>query len=127
MDVSENNIDKRAAEYLVQAITPPVPTISFPDTTTSSSNSPSLTSETLPTEPTSTISNSTETSEVVEARDEEQETENPFYDGGDDDILGPLFTVAPLLKEDSNLEVGTVLSIRLENCGLKSQALEALG
>lgn len=39
----------------------------------------------------------------------------------------PLFTVAPLLREDGVVQVGMVLSIRLENCGLKGQGLEILG
>lgn len=41
--------------------------------------------------------------------------------------LEPLFEIAPLLKEEKNSEAGTVLSLRLENCGLRGQALEVLG
>lgn len=133
LDVSENSIDKRAAEYLVQAITPSTTSISSPASQSLLAlySTPSINFNSLPLAPDTApekvlpIDESTEKVEIPIA--EEVETENPFYDGGDDDELGPLFTVAPLLKEDSSLEVGTVLSLRMENCGLKGQALEILG
>ncbi|GAA93571.1 uncharacterized protein L969DRAFT_95783 [Mixia osmundae IAM 14324] len=45
--------------------------------------------------------------------------------GSDDEDSGPLWPGAPNLK-DGGHEPSSVTSIRLENCGLKSQALEAL-
>jgi len=42
--------------------------------------------------------------------------------------LEPLFEVAPLLKEEEkDSQAGSVLSLRLENCGLRGQTLEVLG
>lgn len=39
----------------------------------------------------------------------------------------PLFDIAPLLKEDWSSEPSTVLSLRMENCGLRGPALEVIG
>lgn len=41
--------------------------------------------------------------------------------------LEPLFEVAPLLREEKDSQAGAVLSLRLENCGLRGQVLEVLG
>ena len=42
--------------------------------------------------------------------------------------MEPLFEVAPLLKEeDKENQAGSLLSLRLENCGLRGQTLEVLG
>jgi len=41
--------------------------------------------------------------------------------------LEPLFEVAPLLREEKDNQAGAVLSLRLENCGLRGQVLEVLG
>lgn len=128
LDLSENTIDKRAADYLVQAIT-----ISS-GTTNDSSTSLSLPSNTsalssFP-EPAAALSEAPVAEDGSEAATEEEEEpmwkEDDFYENGDDDPE-PLFTDAPLLREDPSSEAGNVLSIRLENCGLKGTALDALG
>lgn len=65
-------------------------------------------------------------SEDIEVKLEEGRAEEEAESEEDDPE--PLFTVAPLLKRDDEApEAATVLSIRLENCGLKGAALEALG
>ncbi|ORY87461.1 hypothetical protein BCR35DRAFT_317717 [Leucosporidium creatinivorum] len=105
LDVSENTIDKRTADHLVQALTPHL----------------------APPPPTSGA-------EEVESEEPSKEKEKEKIEGeveeGDESEVEdpePLFTVAPLLKRDDEApEAATVLSIRLENCGLKGQALEAL-
>jgi hypothetical protein len=116
LDLSENSIDRRAAEYLVQAITP------------SSALPPSI--DSLPLASVSSTQSSATSVPVTPASSSDPNvpnSERPFYESDEANNLEPLFTVAPLLRDDPSVDAGTVLSIRLENCGLKTQALEALG
>lgn len=124
LDISENNLDKRAAEYFVQAISA-VP----PPSSNSPSPNPNPTSSPYPLFSDQT---SKDSSDFIPppAFPPTSGDEAPFYD---DDCEGgdgpPLFTVAPLLREDgsSSTRPGSLLSLRIENCGLKSGALDALG
>lgn len=106
LDISENTIDKKAADHLVQALTP------HPRPAGASSLDQG---------------NTAESGESASAAEKEQDLPDN-EDEGDADDAEPLFAIAPLLKRDDEApETATVLSIRLENCGLKGAALEALG
>lgn len=108
LDVSENTIDKKAADHLAQALTPHFSPIS-----------PASTDDVKPKELVKLV-------ELVELEKEKEKSEED--DESEQEDAEPLFTVAPLLKRDDDApEAATVLSIRLENCGLKGAALEALG
>ncbi|GAA5917738.1 hypothetical protein JCM5296_000954, partial [Sporobolomyces johnsonii] len=102
LDLSENNLDRKAAEWIVQALTPSQATPEVP---------------TLEEEP----ADGTEKVKKVEDGGPEDEEEDE-----DSAELEPLFEVAPLLKEDRSGSGGSVLSLRLENCGLRGQGLEVL-
>ena len=70
--------------------------------------------------------------EDVEARKSDEQDDisqpNEFDDEEDRREMEPLFEVAPLLKEEAKeTQAGSVLSLRLENCGLRGQNLEVLG
>ena len=58
--------------------------------------------------------------EVGEVEDVKEEEPEPV-------VREPLFDTAPLLKEDKSGAPAAVLSLRLENCGLRGPALEVLG
>lgn len=108
LDVSENMIDKRAADHLVQALTPhlaaAVPASPAPPP-----------AEEAPSE-------KEEPDEVEEGGEKDEEEDGEYLNAE------PLFKGAPLLKKDDEApEAGVVMSIRLENCGLKGAALEAFG
>ncbi|KAL8292378.1 hypothetical protein RQP46_001844 [Phenoliferia psychrophenolica] len=115
LDLSENSMDRKAAEYLVQALTPYVPPIPNSSLSLDALPAPSATTP-APSPP------------LNPPHADEQPPGPQYLDDGhsDDDDPEPLFTVAPLLKDGAATAAATVLSIRLENCGLKSQALEAL-
>lgn len=151
LDLSENSMDRKAVEYLVQALTPfSQPTSDAPSSNTSPSKSVSADSpptsgpsspSPAPTPPPTLSIDTSSSPETTEHRpvilglgisaDEELEPspEHEYLDDEEsqDNDPEPLFTVAPLLKDDPSSHAATVLSIRLENCGLKGQALEALG
>lgn len=102
LDVSENTLDRRAVDFLVQAITA---------TTVADQDLPAV----------QINLNDGYASESERMAEDESGVD-------DDSDQEPLFAVAPLLRNDSKGdERGTVLSIRLENCGLKGGTLEALG
>ncbi|KAK4703652.1 protein phosphatase 1 regulatory subunit 37, partial [Phenoliferia sp. Uapishka_3] len=146
LDLSENSMDKKAAEYLVQALTPSTSLITL-DATVPPLPLASPASTPLPISPSVSTSNYPETTpnrphieglgifDAEESAGDESDTPPPpppetqYLDDeeSEEDNPEPLFSVAPLLKESSSSTAATVLSIRLENCGLKSQALEALG
>ena len=48
-------------------------------------------------------------------------------DSEDEAASEPLFARADLLRDGATNEAGSVISVRLENCGLRGQALESLG
>ena len=138
-------MDRKAAENLVQAITPyvtpyppPPPLLAdatpAPSATTPAPSPPRVHSPPLPSQPDiqglgiGMLSSSATSSDAVSSGPDQED--KPQYlddDHSDDDDPEPLFAVAPLLKDSAVPHAATVLSIRLENCGLKSQALEALG
>ncbi|GAA5942946.1 hypothetical protein JCM1841_003610 [Sporobolomyces salmonicolor] len=99
LDLSENNLDRKAADWIVQALTPAQVTPQGP------------TSDQEPANEVEMIDNG--------GTENEAEEEDPAE-------LEPLFEVAPLLKEDSSGSGGSVLSLRLENCGLRGQGLDTL-
>ncbi|KAM0745905.1 RNI-like protein [Meredithblackwellia eburnea MCA 4105] len=168
LDLSENNFDKKAADYLVQALTPYTP----PSSTTPSNEDPPTSvpevpakdpsssttttahpvphpQRTVASEPSTTISNYPEDTPhrplitglgITSPLPDEEEPPPPapnnegYLDDDDSDQEKdpePLFSVAPLLKDGSLgetkvAESASLLSLRLENCGLRSGALEAL-
>lgn len=151
LDLSENTLDQRAVDYLVQAITSSdfgpdpsprpahLPTASIIVDSSSITSSPIPSSEfvapTISPDEAELITDST-TSPVSESEEliTKEESEQDEDDEDEDEDEEPLFSVAPLLRKDTGDRVesttmtkGTVLSIRLENCGLKGAALEALG
>lgn len=97
-------LEKRSADYIVQALT-----------FSSGSATNSELAQSIP---------------IVEddagvGIDEEEDSDSEEEDDLD---IDPLFSRAPLLSEKASDETaGKLSSIRLENCGLKGQALEALG
>ncbi|KAM0789324.1 hypothetical protein ACM66B_000160 [Microbotryomycetes sp. NB124-2] len=97
LDLSENNIDKRSADFLVQALTP----------------------------------SSSETKEQPASENGEVK-EDELLDGSDskeglDEDNGLLWTDAPLLRPHAqDPGAAALLSLRLENCGLRGATLEAL-
>lgn len=130
LDLSENSMDRKAADYLVQALTPFVSTSPTLSLDAPPQPAPAPTSPATDALPVSTSQNV----QGLGISDDDSlappiAPEPHYLDDGhsDDDDPEPLFTVAPLLKDSASSSAATVLSIRLENCGLKSQALEALG
>ncbi|GAA5929164.1 uncharacterized protein JCM15063_004071 [Sporobolomyces koalae] len=105
LDVSDNNIDKKAAEWLVQGLVPSTVTGS-PPALVDFGSAP-------------TVDGRPELSGASTLGDESEDEE-------DQRSLEPLFEVAPLLKEEKDSQAGSILSLRLENCGLRGQGLEVL-
>jgi hypothetical protein len=118
LDLSENNLDKKAVEWLVQSL---VPSSSSP-TTLADKSPPPLIDFDSP-RPENGDARREEDSERVNGETHEE----GIVEEEDQRELEPLFEVAPLLREEKDSEVGSVLSLRLENCGLRGQALEVLG
>lgn len=113
--MSENNIDKRAADYIVQALTPQAPPLSSPDV-----------------EPPADFDDPRDGNTAVNpdkgSTDPSPTSAEDDDDADADDSLEPLFSSAPLLKMDNDAPgASSVPSIRLENCNLRGAALEALG
>ncbi|GAA5879576.1 hypothetical protein JCM16303_003257 [Sporobolomyces ruberrimus] len=115
LDLSENNLDKKAVEWLVQSLVP------SPSTSAADQSPPPLINFESPRPENGQAEEGDAKLERIggEAQDDAVEEE-------DQRELEPLFEIAPLLKEEKNSEAGTVLSLRLENCGLRGQALEVL-
>ncbi|GAA5913008.1 uncharacterized protein JCM6883_000487 [Sporobolomyces salmoneus] len=117
LDLSENNLDKKAVEWLVQSLVPCPPSAS--STSTDDKLSPTLIDIDSP-RPENRLVERTEDGETEERNDVDEEEE-------DQREMEPLFEVAPLLKEEEkDGQAGSVLSLRLENCGLRGAALEVL-
>ncbi|KAI5474358.1 leucine-rich repeat containing protein 68 [Pseudohyphozyma bogoriensis] len=141
LDLSDNHIDRKAADYLVQAIAPassnPLSALTSTESTSTSSTLPSsdplAPSATTPqievpnpeVDATSVLSGDDPSEEMTEEQLLAIPDQVIDYNDGEMEEGEPIFTVAPFLKENP-LDSGTVLSLRLENCGLKNQALEAL-
>ncbi|GAA6058925.1 hypothetical protein JCM10212_002877 [Sporobolomyces blumeae] len=132
LDLSENNVDRKAAEWMVQSLVPSPPLAS----TSSSSNRSDESGATLidfdsPRPSNGDLnggsrnngrdpaSNGSQAGSA-DAREEEQGAEEDRRE------MEPLFEVAPLLREEKDGPAGSVLSLRLENCGLRGQGLEIL-
>lgn len=140
LDLSETSIDRKAAEWLVQAVapqsvTPPVPHNRGPvgsgeerDKTLPRVAGPWDEEDGSEEEGGQTLSaagvKAGEESESLQQAPEEAEDE-----GGPSERTPkpPLFDTAPLLKEDWSGDGAAVQSLRLENCGLRGAGLEVLG
>ena len=112
--MSDNNLDRKAAEWLVQSLVPSPPA-SNPDR-----SPPPLIDFDSPRPDKLTTEQKEDAAENAETHEGEEEEE-------DQRELEPLFEVAPLLREEKDGQAGAVLSLRLENCGLRGQVLEVLG
>ncbi|BGO92036.1 hypothetical protein NBRC10512_001011 [Rhodotorula toruloides] len=147
LDLSETSIDRRAAEWLVQAITPqPVvppapPQPSLPASPSSETghvdaagkkdlskkvgglwddDDDSDAEEGAQAEGAAKEANDAPEGESTEEKAEADEQVVPLRH------RDPLFDTAPLLKEDWSSEPSMVLSLRMENCGLRGPALEVI-
>lgn len=156
LDLSENTINKAALEQLVQAITKderpistPTPTSKTSEETTqatpSTLNTPTNNSTTPNKEPTPSKSNgkarqldeddtsistststATQTSSTIDSFKTSTSTSEEHFDDFDTEALMPS---APLLRSVSNSESppsSAIISLRLENCGLKTNSLDLL-
>ncbi|GAA5984226.1 hypothetical protein JCM5350_002871 [Sporobolomyces pararoseus] len=116
LDLSENNLDKKAAEWLVQSLIP------TPPAATAEKSPPALIDFESP-----RPENGNVESEPGEKVNGERDSDEDERDEEDQREMEPLFEVAPLLKEeDKENQAGSLLSLRLENCGLRGQTLEVL-
>jgi len=131
LDLSENNINKAALDQLVQAIAK--------DETSLQITHPKDSSESKPTKSSSNsngkarqideedISTSTSTSNVNQSTNSSPATTSEeHFDDFDNEALMPS---APLLRSVSSSDAppnSTIISLRLENCGLKTNSLETL-
>ncbi|BGP25240.1 leucine-rich repeat containing protein 68 [Rhodotorula toruloides] len=147
LDLSETSIDRRAAEWLVQAITPqPV----VPPSPLQPSLPASPSSATGPVDATGMKELSKKVGGLWDDEDESDAEEAAESKGDANEAIrsaegapadempepteevvplpprDPLFDTAPLLKEDWSSEPSTVLSLRIENCGLRGPALEVI-
>ncbi|BGP00107.1 Phosducin domain-containing protein [Rhodotorula toruloides] len=147
LDLSETSIDRRAAEWLVQAITPqPV----VPPVPPQPSLPASPASETGQNEAMGKKDLSKKVGGLWDDDDESDAEDGAQPKGAakeanaapegestqekaeaDEQVVpppprDPLFDIAPLLKEDWSSEPSTVLSLRMENCGLRGPALEVI-
>ncbi|BGP40717.1 hypothetical protein JCM10449v2_004679 [Rhodotorula kratochvilovae] len=161
LDLSETSLDRRAAEYLVQAVSPAPPPPAPPPP-------PPLTPAEPPAKANGAVNGGGKKGKVAGPWDEDDDSDeegqvavkgeeahgaNGEAHGGGDDAekaeqrevvvvepqeeeeeeeeervppSEPLFDTAPLLKEDWSGGAASVLSLRLENCGLRGPALEVL-
>ena len=137
-------MDKRATDYLVQAITASTSSqsVDSPNLSSSSppsesptskeSTEPSASSQQLPPYTTATIQDAGGLGIQDESGSESdsRESEEAYLDESDseeDEGGEPLFAGADLLQDGVGNEAGSMISVRLENCGLRGQALESLG
>lgn len=135
LDLSETSIDKKAAEWLVQAVAPsPPPPPSTPATIADTSTDP----ESKQPSPRPRVKGPWEDED--DSADEADNAPDPApfaapESGKDADEArqdlaaprAPLFPTAPLLKEDWEGEMAAVQSLRFENCGMRGPTLEILG
>ncbi|GAA6018758.1 hypothetical protein JCM11491_003437 [Sporobolomyces phaffii] len=122
LDLSENNLDKKAVEWLVQSLVPsPSPADQSP---------PPLINFDSPRPENGHVEcgdRKDESDRVNGALDPVGERDSSEQEEEDQRELEPLFEVAPLLREEKeDGQAGSVLSLRLENCGLRGQPLEVL-
>jgi hypothetical protein len=125
IDISDNNLDKRAVEHLVQGIS---------DIGPESTRQPlsiwhrqDLTDRDAKGGDAVGPKDSQTELRVEEDDSKEEGTEETVTDE-DEEIEGPFQPRATLLRDlGDNAEPSALTSLRMENCGLKSQALEALG
>ncbi|GAA6058458.1 hypothetical protein JCM3770_002732 [Rhodotorula araucariae] len=156
LDLSEMSLDRRAAEYLVQAVSPALPPPAPPPApplvplgTPANSNGEAH-AEVKRRNPVAGLWDESDESdeEGVDAtvRVDEQGAEGGADGGAEGEQRQelsleavaepaeteqasqrePLFDTAPLLKEDWGGGAAAVLSLRLDNCGLRGPALEVL-
>ncbi|GAA5987902.1 hypothetical protein JCM10908_007265 [Rhodotorula pacifica] len=144
LDLSETSIDRKAAEWLVQAVAPqpvaPPSTQTDTETASGATASGGTKAENTPKRvkgPWEEEDDSDEEGEGTQAeeRNEVQEVEKEKAEIEDEEEeeteptgppKAPLFGTAPLLKEDWSGEGAAVQSLRLENCGLRGAGLEVL-
>ncbi|GAA5916140.1 hypothetical protein JCM8208_002221 [Rhodotorula glutinis] len=163
IDLSETPIDRRAAEYLVQALAPapslppppPPPPSPPPIPEKEEPAQPGVSAATPAPAPHKKVAGpwdedddesdaeeaagGTEAASVVESNGdahevepavaavkEEAKVEEDKEEEAEAVVREPLFDTAPLLKEDKSGTPAAVLSLRLENCGLRGPALEVL-
>lgn len=136
-------MDKRATDYLVQAITASAsshsvdsPNLSSPptDSPTSKESAEESSSSQQILAPSTTTSGDAAGLGIVDESASESDSvapsEEPYLDESDseeDEGGEPLFAGADLLQDGVGNEAGSMISVRLENCGLRGQALESLG
>lgn len=138
-------MDKRATDYLVQAITASTSSQSFDSPNLSLSSPPSesptskesteplASSQQLPQPTTATVQDAggqvtkDESGSESDSREVAEEAYLDESDSDEDEGGEPLFAGADLLQDGVGNEAGSMISVRLENCGLRGQALESLG
>lgn len=138
LDLSETSIDRKAAEWLVQAIAPqptPQPPLEHDKQTgeRADGETKKLSRVRGPWEEeddsddeggASSASNLNKEGGMASTEAKEDEEDEPVLPLSP---KPPLFDSAPLLKEDWSGGAAAVQSLRLENCGLRGAGLEVLG
>ncbi|KDE03683.1 hypothetical protein MVLG_05872 [Microbotryum lychnidis-dioicae p1A1 Lamole] len=132
IDLSENVVDRKTTEFILQSLVPhtiaslpPAPVNGLNSAPAVNGHEPNPEGgvrgedKDLPDQP----PRETETEPEAEKGEQEEAVDE---EGELDEELQPTFSVAPLLKEDPTNRAGSVVSMRLENCGLKGATLEAL-
>lgn len=139
LDLSETSIDRKAAEWLVQAIAPqptPQPPLQHDKQMVGSEDGESTEVPRVrgpwEEEDDSGDDEGSETTASNLNKEDESASTEAKGDEEDEPLSAPspkppLFDSAPLLKEDWSGDGAAVQSLRLENCGLRGAGLEVLG
>lgn len=132
LDLSENSIDRSSLEHLVAVITKPPATVTHhrrPQRATDQAgggNGPTTAANEAGKEATGANTSKTNAGDDGDSvRDQEADSDDEFFD----DSGEPLMPTAPLLRDvsdDPDPPSSAVVSLRLENCGLKAASLEML-
>ncbi|MBW0539763.1 hypothetical protein O181_079478 [Austropuccinia psidii MF-1] len=144
LDLSDNPLDRRSLEYLVQAIAGNIPkdhqdTIISPTFNSSKSNSANNHSNSQISTPfdQNSLQNSSISTNLIQ---HEESDSNSKHIKSHDDPSVSLFPLAPLLREDHspalqalsaistwpNSDASNLISLRLDNCNLKPNQLDTL-
>lgn len=113
LDLSENSIDRLSLEHLLAVIAKPPAAVTHQPTTARTSQQAASTNGTGSTAPDKA------------AAEEDDDSDDEFFD----DSGEPLMPTAPLLRDvsdDPDPPSSAIISLRLENCGLKAASLELL-
>lgn len=133
LDLSETSIDRKAAEWLAQAVAPPAPPAA---SVSAAGREPDAGDKSKPKRvrgPWEEEDDSDE--EGLHAGEDGSAPRDEVAEAGTEQDAEeaeamprkPLFDSAPLLREEWSGEKAAVQSLRLENCGLRGPPLEALG